>query len=69
MDVWRGLDLRNRYLKARILDGLDDQHAQAAVAKDAKGVTVTAPIPEADIQRLAGAKDDPEMKAMLKCGK
>ena len=69
MDIWHGLDLRDRYLKARILDGLDDAHAQAAVAKDAKGVTVTVPIPEADILRLAGAKENPELKAMLKCGK
>ncbi len=69
MDVWHGLDLRNRYLRARMLDGLDDAQAQAAVAKDAKGVTVTVAISEADIRRLAGAKDDPELNAMLKCGK
>jgi hypothetical protein len=69
MDVWHGLDLRWRYLRARVLDGLDDEHAQAAVAKDAKGVTVTLPLSEVDIDRLAGAKTNPEMTAMLTCGK
>jgi hypothetical protein len=61
------LELKAAYLSARLFDRLSDADARAKIADKAKGRPVNLAISREALARLAGAKTDPELKAMTTC--